>query len=511
MGLSLGVDVIDKLRRDRVEIRASRGDTARANPLRSPLFGQAPASGAQGNGYWFAAALASAVGVAAIVATLWVHRPEGPRTDQAGDARVQFVTDSDGLDQAAAISRDGRVAAFLSNRDGQTDVWVTRLGSGQFRNLTNGAEPELINPSVRTLGFAPDGESVTCWVRRPDANGTVEIGIRSIPTTGGASSPYLDDVAEFDWTRDRSLLVYHTTGPGDLMFVTSDAQHLPGTRIFAAPAGLHAHYPVWSIDRAFIYFVQERDARRWFGHARSDRFAHAQRRARVDARRALHHVGGGRSRHTQARQHSRRRMQSSPLVQVYSTDPSWPPDGMVAYSGPDIGTTLTVTGDTAVDIAYSNYRDFGGVLLPGRIVRTQGGHPVLDITVSSVTANAQADIAVPAAVRDFTPPSVTVSVDKLANGVYYLKGGSHHSLAIDQRDHIIVVEAPQSEARSEAVIAKVKEVIPNKPIRYIVNTHVHFDHSGGLRTARRRGRDGRDPRDEPAVRRAGLGGAPHAA
>ena len=63
-----------------------------------------------------------------------------------------------------------------------------------------------------------------------------------------------------------------------------------------------------------------------------------------------------------------------------------------------------------------------------------------------------------------------------------MKGGSHHSIAIDQRDHIVVVEAPQNEARSAAVIAKVKETIPNKPIRYLVNTHVHFDHSGGLRT-----------------------------
>jgi glyoxylase-like metal-dependent hydrolase (beta-lactamase superfamily II) len=142
----------------------------------------------------------------------------------------------------------------------------------------------------------------------------------------------------------------------------------------------------------------------------------------------------------------------------------------------------TVTGDTPVEITYSDYRDFGGVLFPGRIVRTQGGHPVLELTVSSVTANAAVDIGVPAAVREFKPPAVTVEVEKLANGVYYLKGGSHHSLAIDQRDHIIIVEAPQNEARSEAVIAKAKETIPNKPIRYIVNTHVHFDHSGGLRT-----------------------------
>ena len=142
----------------------------------------------------------------------------------------------------------------------------------------------------------------------------------------------------------------------------------------------------------------------------------------------------------------------------------------------------TVLGDTPVEVTYSDYRDFGGVMFPARIQRTQGGYPVLDITVSKVAANPAVEIAVPDAVRAFTPPAVNVEMEKLANGVYYVKGGSHHSIAIDQRDHIVVVEAPQNEARSAAVIAKIKETIPNKPIRYLINSHAHFDHSGGLRT-----------------------------
>jgi glyoxylase-like metal-dependent hydrolase (beta-lactamase superfamily II) len=141
-----------------------------------------------------------------------------------------------------------------------------------------------------------------------------------------------------------------------------------------------------------------------------------------------------------------------------------------------------VLGDTPVDIAYSDYRDFGGVMFPAHIARTQGGHKVLDLLVSQVTANPQLDAAVPDVVRNFTAPAVTVDVEQLASGVYYLKGGTHHSVAIDQADHIVVIEGPQNEARSLAVIAKVKETIPNKPIRYLINTHVHFDHSGGLRT-----------------------------
>jgi glyoxylase-like metal-dependent hydrolase (beta-lactamase superfamily II) len=141
-----------------------------------------------------------------------------------------------------------------------------------------------------------------------------------------------------------------------------------------------------------------------------------------------------------------------------------------------------VLGDTLVETTYSDYRDFGGVMFPGHIVRTQGGHPVLDITVSAVTLNPAVDIAVPESVRNATPAPVQVNVQKLADGVYLMTGANAHSVAIDQSDHIVVVEAPANEARSDAVIAKVKETIPNKPIRYVINSHVHFDHSGGLRT-----------------------------
>ena len=140
-----------------------------------------------------------------------------------------------------------------------------------------------------------------------------------------------------------------------------------------------------------------------------------------------------------------------------------------------------VLGDTEVVFTYSDYKDVGGVRFPSRIQRVQGEHPVLELTVSAVTANPTVNITAPAA-ANAAPVPVAVTVEKLANGVYYLKGGTHHSVAIDQKDHIVVVEGPQNEARSSAVIAKVKETIPNKPIKYLVNTHVHFDHSGGVRT-----------------------------
>ncbi len=139
-----------------------------------------------------------------------------------------------------------------------------------------------------------------------------------------------------------------------------------------------------------------------------------------------------------------------------------------------------VLGDTLVETKFTDYKDFGGIQFPAQIVRNQGGHPVLDINVATVKANPAIEIKVP---QDLVKaPAVTVASEKLAEGVYYLTGGTHHSLAIDQADHIAIIEAPLNEERSLAVIAKAKEIIPNKPIKYLINSHAHFDHSGGLRT-----------------------------
>ncbi len=111
------------------------------------------------------AALAIAVG-------FWLQRTEHFWRSPIADARFQTVSDFDGFEQAAAVSRDGHLVAFLSNRDGQMDVWLTQAGSGAFHNLTHGSVEELANSSIRTLGFSPDGSLVTFWVRKP--GGSIE-------------------------------------------------------------------------------------------------------------------------------------------------------------------------------------------------------------------------------------------------------------------------------------------------------------------------------------------------
>jgi Tol biopolymer transport system component len=200
--------------------------------------------------------LAAVIAALAIGIIFWLQKTEYFWRNPIAAARFQTVTDLDGVAQAAAVSRDGHFVAFLSDRDGQMDVWVTQAGSGEFHNLTGGSAPELVNPSVRTMGFTPDGSLVTFWVRKKNSASAGDISIWAVPTLGGQPRPYLEGVAEFDWSHDGSRLVYHTPGPGDPLFVSDGSRRSEGPPIFTAPAGLHSHFPLWAPDSAYIYFVQ---------------------------------------------------------------------------------------------------------------------------------------------------------------------------------------------------------------------------------------------------------------
>ncbi|MGE5716982.1 MAG: DNA-binding protein [Acidobacteriota bacterium] len=204
---------------------------------------------------WRVAVPLAAAAALAIGAGLWLRTREYFWRSPIADARFQSVTDFDGVAQAAAVSRDGHFVAFLSDRDGQTDVWVTQVGSGQLHNLTRGSAPELVNPSIRTLGFSPDGSFVTFWVRGQDGSSGGDISIWAAPTLGGRPRRYREGVAELDWSRDGSRLAYHTPGPGDPLFVSNGSRLSEARPIFTAPPGLHGHFPSWAPDAAFIYFV----------------------------------------------------------------------------------------------------------------------------------------------------------------------------------------------------------------------------------------------------------------
>ena len=202
---------------------------------------------------WTLVLLLGLVAALAIGASLWLQRTEHFWRSPIADARFQTVSDFDGLEQAAAISRDGHLIAFLSDRDGQMDVWLTQVGSGAFHNLTHGSVEEIANPFIRTPGFSPDGSLVTFWVRKSGGASGGDIGIWAAPTLV-ASRGVPAGVAEFDWSRDGGRLAYHTPGPGDPLFVSNGS--LATVPIYTAPAGLHSHFPTWASDGSFIYFVQ---------------------------------------------------------------------------------------------------------------------------------------------------------------------------------------------------------------------------------------------------------------
>jgi len=148
-----------------------------------------------------------------------------------------------------------------------------------------------------------------------------------------------------------------------------------------------------------------------------------------------------------------------------------------------------VYGDMDYEMRFTKYKNFGGVQFPTLLHVHQGdprlnpAHNYYEYNVTDVKANLPvATMPVPEVVRTATVVPVKVESQKLADGVWLLGGGTHNSVLVEFKDFAAVVEAPQNEARSLAVIDEVNRLVANKPIKYVVNTHHHFDHAGGLRT-----------------------------
>jgi glyoxylase-like metal-dependent hydrolase (beta-lactamase superfamily II) len=140
-------------------------------------------------------------------------------------------------------------------------------------------------------------------------------------------------------------------------------------------------------------------------------------------------------------------------------------------------------GDMTFEATLSDYKDFGGVKFPTRMVQREGGYPVLDLTVTDVKPNAPVQIEVPRNILEMKTEPHVIQPAKLAEGIWSLPVDARdHSVAIEFRDHIVVVEAPDSEELSAPAIDVIKKLIPGKPIKYVINTHSHSDHAGGLRT-----------------------------
>ena len=174
------------------------------------------------------------------------------------NARFSRLTDL-GTEQAAAISRDGKLVAILASRNDQVDLWLGEGDRDTYRNLTQGALRGLnvTNPAIRAVGFSPDASLLSVWTRRSDGSQTGDVRMLAIPTAGGPLRAYLTGAAEVDWSHDGKWLVYHTTAPGDPLFVKGAADTSgEARRIYVGPAGVHCHFPIWAPDDAYIYFVR---------------------------------------------------------------------------------------------------------------------------------------------------------------------------------------------------------------------------------------------------------------
>ncbi len=153
-----------------------------------------------------------------------------------------------------------------------------------------------------------------------------------------------------------------------------------------------------------------------------------------------------------------------------------------------------VVGDLYYESVYTRYRDVGGVQIPrfhqhqdyddgAHLPNVSGGEHSFGLeTVSDLQVNvANAALTVPNEVRSARIEPVRVQSQGLGDGLWLIGGGSHNSVAVEFGDYVAVIEAPLNEERSLAVIGEVNRLIPNKPIRFVVNTHHHWDHMGGIR------------------------------
>lgn len=142
-------------------------------------------------------------------------------------------------------------------------------------------------------------------------------------------------------------------------------------------------------------------------------------------------------------------------------------------------------GDVTLTTRFADYADGGGLSLPGRIATQVDDFTTAELRVTSAVAP-EGTTEVPDAVRtaaEPTPAAPNVTADEVAPGVWLLAGQSHNSALVAFKDRLVLVEAPQSEARTKAVLAKARGLVPATPLTTLVMTHHHFDHSAGLRAA----------------------------
>jgi len=191
--------------------------------------------------------------LAVVVLAVWqpFNGPGSGETFQnpLADATFTAITDFEGAD--AAISPDGNFVAFISDRDGPFDVWVSQVGTGQVYNRTRGEAGDA-RRQLQSLNFSADGSQILLL------GGTFTVGAQSMPLLDGPLRPILrDSVIQADWTSDGSRVVFFTHAAGDPVFV-ADGDGTNSREILRLEPGMHQHYETWSLDGEWIYLTRGR-------------------------------------------------------------------------------------------------------------------------------------------------------------------------------------------------------------------------------------------------------------
>ncbi len=174
-----------------------------------------------------------------------------------------------------------------------------------------------------------------------------------------------------------------------------------------------------------------------------------------------------------------------------------------------------IVGDANYDLVLSDWKAVGGAKIAHALSYQVNGVEVAKVTYKEVTANptiAADAFAVPEAVQTaakppatgyvphqwiirrhflgrlldsdgiILPPGGSLKLVELAPNVQHVQGGQANNLIVAMKDHLIIFDAPYGELQSRWVIDAAKAKYPGKLVKYLVLTHHHMDHTGGLRT-----------------------------
>jgi glyoxylase-like metal-dependent hydrolase (beta-lactamase superfamily II) len=143
-------------------------------------------------------------------------------------------------------------------------------------------------------------------------------------------------------------------------------------------------------------------------------------------------------------------------------------------------------GDVINETIFPTYREQNGQLVPTGRVDRRGGDVTIDVKYLDVLFNASLKDddfkKLPDGIKPATPaPTNAPSSTKYADNIYTVNvNPDYNSLVVGFKDYVFVMEAPGGDSRQ--IIAEIKKLFPDKPIRYLAVTHHHDDHGGGIRT-----------------------------